>query len=205
VFPKIDKSAAERYLDALQAVWKDLSDLIRRQMLYIVIAVALFELLNRADVAEFAFGPVKVKNLAIIQKALPVLIAYLFYELQTMMIRWDRLETAHSELIKYLQREVWDNDLDLLLYPQMPSLATMSRSVRDVFSSSLDKTLLRTSDILSFIVVLGLPFLFEAYASYRLIAKFGVTDLSVWLVILLAAVILTVVYAIWIMFITETD
>src|SRR6185503_5027496 len=83
-----------------------------RAALLIFFLSIVFELLTRAAISEVTLGPFKVNDFTLIQKVLPIAIAYLYYELcafRAMVIIQSRV---YGGIIRAICRPFFDNDLD---------------------------------------------------------------------------------------------
>jgi hypothetical protein len=59
-FPEGKESFGEQYLEAFLGAWKDLTDLIRRTTVLMLLLGAMLELFNRGAIEEFNLGPIKL-------------------------------------------------------------------------------------------------------------------------------------------------
>ena len=79
-----DPSAAETYVDALRVSAKDLAASISRSALMLLALAALFLLLTSAEgrpEPRITLGPIGVTDVSAIERAMPAIIAYLYYQL----------------------------------------------------------------------------------------------------------------------------
>src|SRR5215207_4740111 len=85
-----DKSRdfAETYLNEALTSLRDTQTQFRRTMLLLIFVILLFELLARASVREVSIGPLKLSDYSLLYKLLPLAIAYLYYELNSITIVW---------------------------------------------------------------------------------------------------------------------
>jgi hypothetical protein len=165
-FPLEDKEQADQYIADLSGVWKEVSSSIRSTVILIVVAMTLFELLSRAAVEEMSFGPVKIKDLALVEKLIPVVVAYLFYQLVSQYLRWRSMEITYNYLMTRFHSAISGNNFDLLLYPSMPALFDLNRSAGEG-SKLVDMQY--TLGLVLIAIFMGIPFAFEVYAYYRII------------------------------------
>jgi hypothetical protein len=181
------------FLSALQVTMKDVTDAGRRSALLALLVMAAFLLLDRAAVTSAQVGPFQIKDLSLIQKALPVLFAYLIYDLSATGIRFLYSRAVHEEITRLIEPPLSATRLDRLLLPHSSPLygpmyfGTDQRLNR---IARLFTALLRLGSLLSVLLI-------EAYALYRLFKVFGDRDPLVWLstafstgFVLFAAVIL---------------
>lgn len=170
------QSDVREYFQAMRGDLKDIADAERRSAVLALLSALMFELINRAAIADVQVGPFKLQDLSLIQKALPVLLAYLVYDLVTLAVRYGYCRAACIEVVKLHQTRVRLTGLDRLLYPRPSSLfgpvwyptASALDWITHVFT-----VVLRTAAV-------ALPVAIEVYAFYRLIRTFATADLIIW-------------------------
>jgi hypothetical protein len=138
---------------------------------------AAFELLARAVIGEVSLGPFKITDFSLIQKLLPVVIAYTYYEHSAAITMRRFLTETHSNIIKTLHRTFYDNDLDYFL---LPSSALRAEEILSKGAQNVGAKLINVLSYLPKAAMLFAPFVFEAYAVYRLFHAFGLKDIIVW-------------------------
>jgi hypothetical protein len=84
--------------------------------------MASFELLNRAAVEKFSLGPLELKDSTTVGIFLPVVVAYLEYQLVRQMLHWRSLERIFAAAIAVVQPRVTENQLGSYLMPPVPLL-----------------------------------------------------------------------------------
>ncbi len=79
VFSDSSPGEAEAYLTDLKKSWSDISTAIGRNALWLLLLITGFIILTRPSaVAEVSIGPLKIKDLSLVEKLLPILVAYQF-------------------------------------------------------------------------------------------------------------------------------
>jgi hypothetical protein len=83
------------FLEGLRENMREVSSRMGKSVLLAVLAAILFELLARAAVEKASIGPFEVKDLSLFRLALPVVIAYSFYEITLLVLQFYEFETAY--------------------------------------------------------------------------------------------------------------
>lgn len=168
---------AAKYLDDLRARMNDIRTTSRRTVALLLLVAASFELLNRAAVSNVQLGPLQIRDLGPIQKALPVVFAYLIYEQVALGVRYLYSWTVASGIAGLFQPSLRATGLDELLNPIGSALFgpmdwyqsnTLTRRMVGVFNIAL-----RGGS-------LSVPLVIEGYALYQLFKVFGSRDVVVW-------------------------
>jgi hypothetical protein len=199
-FPDGDEASAEKFLEKLYPVWKDITDSMRRSVLLLVLAVVVFELLNRSVVEEASVGPLKIKDLQLLQTAIPIFVAYVFYDLVTLAFRWTETELVFAGVMKRCYKQLYNNEFELLLYPPTPSMFALA-TIPSV-PTYRHKQLVSRSE--GFIVgsVLGLPLLFQAYGFFQLF-RHGEPTIFIWISFLFSSLLILFTYFLLALFARE--
>jgi hypothetical protein len=176
----------EKYIDMLREEWRSVTTSLSRTILLTLGLVVLFELLLRADTIELTLGPAKLTEPSPILRFIPALIAYLLYEELALMAKWSDISDIYEEILQKYHPKVWANDLELLVAPTQRAFWQIGTFYGESFEARTAQ-LQRAVSIFSVFGLLLLLTLFQAYAVYRLFQRFGVDDITIWLVTVLAA------------------
>jgi len=161
--------------------WRDAESQFRKTITLIIIIAVVFELLTRGGGAELTFSFIRVTDLRLVDIYIPVVVAYLTYNLHSLFSDLDYYENRVSSMLRVLSKEA-----------DAPYLATPPNSI---LSSTLHISLQRESraasillglGILKWVAVMGGPLAFEAYAFVRLAEKYGVASWAYWLSVVLS-------------------
>jgi hypothetical protein len=155
---------------------KDSVDSERRSVFVSLLVAFIYELFNRAAISNVEVGPFEIRDLSLVQKALPVVFAYLVYDLMVLGIRNVQSYEVHSEIIRLFDKPLTESGLDLLLVPQETSLFGPAL----VPTSDNRNRLVEFLTALLFVGYMTLPFLIEVYMLYRLFDAYGSNDPLVW-------------------------
>jgi hypothetical protein len=110
------------YAATLLATVKDISDAEKRSALLALLVAATFELLDRAAIVNAQVGPFQIKDLSVIQKALPVVFAYLVYDLVVLGLRFMYSRAVYLGITRLFDPSLSSTKLDRLLLPHASSL-----------------------------------------------------------------------------------
>lgn len=146
---------ALEYLKALRDTWKDVSTSLNRTVFLMLGFAAAFELIVTGEGRQVNLAGFTFDDLATIQVALPVLVAYLYLEVMVYWMRYDDMHHIHVKVMRVVFPNVEANDLDLPLSP--PSLALLRAGIVARFSLPL-----RSRWVSYPILLLVLPTLFDS-------------------------------------------
>jgi hypothetical protein len=182
------RDTATTYLSDLRSRMKDIRDAGRRTVALLLLTAATFELLNRAAISNVQLGPIQVKDLSLIQKALPVVFGYLIYEQTTQGVRYLYSLTIANGISHLFQQPLRATQLDELLNPiGSPLFGPMDWHESDTFMRRLVGVFtiaLRTGSIV-------VALLIEVYSLYQLFKVYGGTDAYVWFSTIFALAFIT--------------
>ena len=171
---------AEEFLSTVRENWREALAATGRTAILIIAFMLVFELLTRSAIEKISIAGFEVNDLSLIQRAIPLIIAYFFYDLVNLILLQGDHRAAHGELLKILHRDIWDTELDMLLWPRTPSLLRTSRLGRK--ETRLDA--LFQSSLTVAVVFAGI--LFEVYAFYIQFGLYGFKDILVWITVVLS-------------------
>jgi hypothetical protein len=163
------------------------STIVRSSRFLLLIAI-VFELISRAAVSELSFSGVKITDLSLIQKTLPLIAAYFYYTTMSGVAMRRLLTEFHDRLFTLLSPKFRTEDFELFLLPFTPLIT--ERIIANNTNGWISKLIRNLSLPLMIIVLLG-PLIFEAYAFYELFYSFGVKDVVTWIVLSISLVFIT--------------
>jgi hypothetical protein len=186
-----NREYAADYLKDLRESWRNIDLALGRSIMVAILAMAVFELLARSAINKAVFSGFEIKDLSLIRTALPVIVAYYFYDLSVLFYVDSEFEKAHSRIIEILHEDISKENVDYFIRPRQPSilgalLPARENRVTKVFNTTFGISLYA-----------GI-FLFEIYAYYL-----EFTRLRSDLVLIVAALVLSalfVFYGLFIMF-----
>jgi hypothetical protein len=159
---------------SLRQNWRDICSSISRTIALIVLSAGAFELLSRAAVAKASLGPFEIRDLSLVQKILPVMIAYLFYDLSNLYYQDSQYSAIHELLLKTTHKDFQDADLDLYLEPRVASMYHPAGLRR-----AYDRPLYYFTTFIWLVGLFGIT-AFQVYAFYQNFQVFGVDDVLTW-------------------------
>jgi hypothetical protein len=172
------------YLKDLLENWRLSSTSAARTITASLVLAALFELLSRAAVRKVSVGPVEIGDLSLIQKALPVIIAYQFYDFMSLTEYTLSCALVHSRIMSRYYPAIEAARLDYFIVPRDPSILGSDLFADKSLGSTGNSLTGRLSTYLGFTVGFGIA-VFEVYAYYRLFRQFHFSDLIVWITLTL--------------------
>jgi|GEM_PF-6949081 len=187
-----NKKVGEEYLKVIRANYKECSERFGRGIRTLTIAIIVLELITQAIVSEFSFAGLKFHNLLLIQKILPVAIAYLYYYLATNMTHRRMLMQVHEHTMIKLHPDYVSHKLHL--YAEPPSAFQVDRIFEQELKDYSSRCLIYLTYPLMFMMTLG-PIIYIAYTYYRAFEVFGNKDVIVWIGLIISIVfILQVIF-----------
>ena len=192
-FSSDDKDSLKYYLDSTIAASKSYADGMRRSATFMLILIAVFELLVEGVVKQVTIGPFVFSGITIILAFAPSAIAYFYYESCTQAVIFGIIVRAYIAVFEIWNDKAGENDLDLILLPPTPAFFPGSGFNRGAVSS--------TEGLLSGLgLVFRLPFIFgvpifEAYAFYQLFNIRHTSSVLLWLNVFLTTGLLFMGFA----------
>jgi hypothetical protein len=188
-FDDSESQAAEQFIDRLLNSWKEETTSVKRIMLSVVILAGVFELMAHAGALEFNFGPTKVTDSSLIQKALPALLAYLVFDGLATTHRALSKRIVYSELMKRFHPKMYESDLELLVAPASHAFWEVGEIAGVRAGSRSAKFFDNVNAALALSMLLSIV-LFEGYAYYILFRKFQAEDILLWASAIVASIFL---------------
>ncbi|MFG3505474.1 hypothetical protein ACGF5F_08140 [Streptomyces sp. NPDC047821] len=197
----LSRDDALEYLEDLRESWAELSKDLGRTTIFYLLTAALFELLigNEEDL-KFAVIGIQFTNSAALQKVLPALAAFLFYQAITQMVRWLEAEEVFEAFYKELHPELYGQDLEMPLRPS-PGMVNVGRQFPESVPHAILGHAVRV--VLGLAVLTLIPVVFAVQSSFLLIDKYGGGDVLSLVVICLSAAFVLAAIAILLLYATR--
>jgi hypothetical protein len=173
------------YLDHLRENLRDIGSAYGRSFTFVLLVIAAFELFARAAVDKASLGPFEVTELSLIQKALPVIGSYFFYDLAVIGIRGAQVNNVYGRILRLLHPEFHRAGLLILIPPHRSSL--VPQRMPGQRTNGLYE---RLSSALYYLVIFGIP-CWDVYAFIILFGNFHISDVTLWI-----AFVISVLYII---------
>jgi hypothetical protein len=180
---KNDPASSEYLWDFMKELRSNVGDaqkLASRLMVSFVFVAVLFVLLNRSAPSEFVFGPIKVADVSLISRTLPVIGGYLYFSLTGLFVTIQMLRGLHGEVLAHRAPELSESGIHSLLLP--PSTFYIL-NIGDAFSEKVEGVIGIISFVFAvfvFAVVFLFPLAFEVYMHWQLFLSFGHSNALVW-------------------------
>ncbi len=115
-----DEDAVEfgdKYLELVLDAWKGIAATLRRTTILLLVSAVAFQLLISADVKEFSFGPLKLKDIAFAPALIPVVASFLLVDFVLLVNASRQHLNARTYVMRKLYPAIERNDLDYLISP----------------------------------------------------------------------------------------
>lgn len=163
-FSDADKADIGIYLQWLKDANYEYAQNFRRNIIFELILMGVFEIANESTNSSISLGPFHIYKGSIVLQVLPVLVSYMFFQIISDARQVEISQVAFSETFKRWSAKAESNDLDVLLHPSFlvlsnPGIGGYSRN--EAFDDSLYFYISLTFDIVFSITVLA--FVGQAY------------------------------------------
>lgn len=192
--PKQSSELPKEYLARIQETLDRIEDHLRNATSWLIILTVAFESFSRAIISEVSLGPFKINDLSIIHKAIPVLVAYYFFDLSSLIDRRSRLRVLHKAILDHINKSISENKLDKYLIPRF-NLIFYTLDYQN--NKPLEKLQTFLAKSVAIFVLVILPITFESYAYYRLFTHYGFYDFVSWASIVITFILLLQGYTIY--------
>ena len=193
---------ATEFLKGLRDTWKEVSTTLNRTLFLMLGLAAVFELLVTTKGKQFSVAGFTFEDTSLIQKALPVLVAYLYLEVVLLSMRFEDMSTLHAEVMTRATPAIEENDLDLYLAPPSRALLTGGSEPRPGNLLRSEQAMSRLHSAMLFPSFL-LPIAFEVQAFYLLFHTHGWRDVFTWASAAAASLLVVAAWAIAIIWSSE--
>jgi hypothetical protein len=179
-FDEADTAKAEKFLDTTLSSWKQISDSITRTVAIIFLLAGAFEILiGSGATTSLTLGSLTFSNSSLLQQFMPALVAYLLYDMSSLVARWRDHGAIYFATLKIFQPKLFNSELPSMVLPiirgpwSLGPAYTHERA-EDAFAVIMRIILLLIGGIL-------LPLAFESQAYYALVHKYGTGNILVWI------------------------
>jgi hypothetical protein len=121
-----DNDGIDDFLKELRETWRDLPLAIGKAITRCIVLMALFELLLRGAVESAPILGIKISDLSLLRIAIPVIVAYGFYDIVALSFLHLDFLAVHRALMRKRHGAIEDARLDYFLQPSEPSLVGAS-------------------------------------------------------------------------------
>lgn len=171
----------DNYLVTIRDNLKVMEDKFNKNFVMVLAFIAVFYLFSKSAVSEASVGPFKVKDVSIVYMFIPLLIAYKYYEINSIIIMRRLTRIIHLEMIKMINKPLIDTELEYFL---LPTSIFLSNEIS--FNKEKSFVIKMLLPLLELSVQLGFT-LFEIYAIYNIYSTFGISSLF-WVVFISSGV-----------------
>jgi hypothetical protein len=180
--PKV-KEFANDYLAVIQEDMRYINTRFQKLIIQIFLLFFVFIILSGASVVQITLGSVQLSDLSLIEKLLPIVIAYTYYELAGFAAMRQLQNELHDRIVELLYKPLYNNDLELYLRPSSAlNTADILMFGTKGFLSDFSKNL----TIPLYVIIFFGALVFEIYAFNALFVAFGFVDIVVWLALLVS-------------------
>lgn len=175
----------DQYYKALLENFHRLDQKFHRALLLLIFAIASFELLAHTLTVEVALGPFKLKDVGILQKYLPLIVAYAYCSTSSLGTMRQHMRDLTAAVVTINHESIAKNSMDIFLQPH--SLFHSSETSQKFSFGVLSKTFLHIEAILVLALMIG-PIIFLGHAFYNCFFVFGFRDVNLWVSLILSFV-----------------
>lgn len=171
---KAGRATAIGFLPAILENIKAMDQKIGRRLVGVAVLGLLFELLTRSSVGEISYSGIQVTDHSVIERLIPALISFLYFESWMLVASRRLLEDFHDKIVECSYQSLWKMDLELYLRPPhlIKGYILLSRESAGWRSSAV-----RWS-IYPILITLAVSVpIFLIYTMVRLVLKYGYFDL----------------------------
>jgi hypothetical protein len=179
---------AKEYLSCISSNNQLIETETRKSLIRVFLLFGLFFILIGASFEEITLGPIKMKDISIIEKLLPLLVAVNYYELTSLICMRRLLIETEGRIVESLFPDFYKNGLHGYLFPNLVPLWA-----NEIFAKSHEGIVHKVDDFIFIfigLIVISGAILFECYAFYICFVLFGVSDIILWAVLILAILFL---------------
>jgi hypothetical protein len=170
----------EFYFAKLLESWRETTAQLRRTTILMIGLMVIVVLLTSGDVAEVSVGPIKMADLGVAAKLLPVVIGFLYLDLVLQFFSAMAYNELYADVASKLMPRVYEEELDV---PLAPTLGAMwgGRSILSIGGAAPRAT--SAVNVLN--ILCGATFVLSpvgvlAWEYVQLFGKFGARDLILW-------------------------
>jgi hypothetical protein len=189
VFNDRERDYGDSYLEVVRDNLKASHEGRARAFVVLVALGFLYVLVDVAAVEEVSFGPVKISDLSIVQKVIPVAYAYVVYTALMFNMLASTYYRAHQAALAERHPSIVSREVDVFL---LPAAVTVFGSEGLVPLGKPRRA--EWAYVVALVIVAGAALLagllFEAWALYRLFDRFGIDDLVSWISVALSGALL---------------
>lgn len=188
------KAFAAAQLDTIRSSALESETLVlqmARSMLVLAVSFILISLSAITDVTVLGF---KFSDISLVLKVLPAVVAVLYYRMVTQVIRTDALVAAYLTIVKTLHPAYYKKDLEALALPPIfaPEYLLAQHAQGAYYK------LFRVASAPIGFVFMVVPVVFEVYAYWHCLGRFGLLDIWTLGSAVFTAVVLIQTLAYWI-------
>jgi hypothetical protein len=176
------------YLAEVRANMRDAERSTRRAIGLVVLLAATFELLRHGSISEATFFSIKLESFDFALLAIPVVIAFLCYEISGHVVDSNDHYWVHSKIIELRYPSVCHNGLELFLLPVADPFGQAMRGARFRSRNRVLAVLTWARFPLRIIAPTVAACMFIVYAIVQLLLRFGFNDVATWAASILASI-----------------
>lgn len=153
---------------------RDIDNHLSKRTFYAAVLIGGFEFIKRASVGQITVLGIQFTEFSMVEKILPVLIAYLYFSCWAHIANRRLLEELYNNFVRCIYPTLGKNDLDVYLRPPnfVKTYDIIARESKGISRILIDVSVLPV--VLS--LILSVP-VFTAYAIHSLLSKYGSDDL----------------------------
>jgi hypothetical protein len=169
---------AVQFYDRVMERLKNLITSLRRSIFELVLIAAVIQLLDLTVIAGFQVGPIELRDLRLVHQFLPVVAAYLIYDIVATVIRYTYANGIAAAFDRAYRPKLYEEPYYGQIYPPAPNILV---PIPPFTQQTAILRLIKGFNILFRIVFALAPFVLIAYWYVRLFLKSGFQDVFVYI------------------------
>lgn len=169
------------YLKTLRDNMKILEDKFSRNMIIIFALMTIFYFLTNSQVTKINVGPIEVKDVSNVYIFIPLIMAYKYYEINSIMLIRRFTRIIHLEFLKKTSPSLLENKLEYFLLP-----VSIFLSNEVIFEGSKNWLVIQLIIILDQVIILS----FLSFELYSLYYSYNNYPHNIWFWIIMSCSIL---------------
>jgi len=179
------------YLKSLRDNMKSLEEKFYKNFITVFLLIAIFILFSKSVVTQISIGPIIVKDVASIYAFLPLILAYKYYEICSVMVMRRLSRVLHLELTKRVNHPVFVSGLEYYLMPYSIFLTNeIVLEGKKGFQKHFIILLLGLCDIATQLGFIG----FEIYSLHSIYSVLGTSSAIFWIVSIPSVILMILGY-----------
>jgi hypothetical protein len=182
---------ANEYLAAVRNNWQVTQGTITRLSALLIAVAFIFELIISSKNSTVTLLGFDLSATAIVKVALPVVVAYLYYQITYSFIESGIYQSAHDRVLQEVYPAIYETNSERPLHPANALETGVDRIYYSLGTDSRATKLIYGLSVIRILVITIAPPLYVAYSYIQLFQKFGIASVEAWIGVAVSAILLT--------------